>query len=235
MGANLKFCFWTVLLLGSLAAASDYCIPSCDKADKDGYKVQDPTSCVHYYFCSAPNNETAYQLSDETIKCDEGLYFNQNPGSGDPGCFTPYICDVCNPCVVKCTAKGLLLPDPYDCNGFYYCDEVDQKNPTHFTCSSGEIFDYRTQACGPVGNTTQCFDFCDPCRVYCVEEGRMTNPSDCRSYLYCEPGNGVATFHCDPNEVFNPVSLLCEDDQGQDCTPVCEPEAAEPTSTSPPV
>ena len=63
----------------------------------------------------------------------------------------------------------------------------------------------------------------------------MVDPSDCRSYLYCEPGNGVATFHCDPNEVFNPVSLLCEDDQGQDCTPVCEPEAVEPTSTSPPL
>lgn len=246
MDKKAAFFNWIMLVMSlqPLIATADFCIPACHLQGSDtpmleGTKVPDPTNCYNYYVCSDPLqnvNDTDFQLSDESVPCDEGKYFKQvRKTNGNytayPQCVIapdggPADCSVCDPCLVDCSgddAAGTLVPDPFDCSGFYFCDP-NSKSPTRFSCGEDEIFDYLSQDCGPVGNTTKCFDFCDPCKVYCVEEGRIPDPKDCRSYLYCGPESEVAHFHCDENQIFNPLTLACEDDGGQTCQSVCAPE-----------
>lgn len=72
----------------------------------------------------------------------------------------------------------------------------------------------------------KCYDFCDPCNVLCLEEGRIPDPFDCRSYYYCEPNEGTVQFTCVEGQYFDAVSKMCVDGN---CENVCE---AEPTGES---
>jgi len=239
-----------ILSLQHLTTATDFCIPSCHLQGPntpilEGTLVPDPTSNYHYYMCSDPaNNGIDFELSEERLKCDDGMYFYQYIDStGDYGSYprcldTPHdgpdedYCNACNPCLVDCSGnEGELVPDPLDCAGFYHCDPL-YATPPHFTCADDEVFDYPSQACGPKGNTTKCFDSCDPCQVYCNKEGRMPNPTDCRGYLYCRFNEGVVHFHCKAGQFFNQFTLACEDDGGQTCEPMCDSIGANESATS---
>jgi len=245
-----------LISLGLSSLGQESCVPDCYVSGvqlaegakgfsgvtkvSEGTKVADPTSCYHYYICSDRTDTSLHFLpSDEPLRCEEGMYFmKEKPNMPSPpeiGCYAippgglEDKCDVCNPCIVSCEGhkEGTLVPDPYDCTAFYFCK--DSEDPVRFTCQNDEIFDYVTRSCGLAGNGTKCFDFCDPCRVLCVEEGKIPNPRDCRSYYYCEPLGGAALFPCGADQIFNKSTLLCEDDVGQACEPVC---ASEPEPSS---
>ena len=112
----------------------------------------------------------------------------------------------------------MLLPDPYDCLKYYIC-VTDLENPIEATCDGNKIFDYETGACRLESEGAKCYDFCDPCDIYCVVEGKIPNPVDCTSYYYCEPPDGLALFNCPEGFYYDEILQICQD-MGS-CTNLC--------------
>jgi len=229
----LKLC---ALLLAAGLCQAKVCNHSCSTVQdvKDGTKVPDPTNCYRYYVCSDPEGDDIYVPSDDPVDCPNGKYFDPDqkacvttPSSG------PSKCELCNPCAVECLEEGTLVPDPYSCTGYYICLQLDD-SPRKYECGGGETFNFTSQACEEdlEGNQAACYRECDPCETYCIEEGRVPNPHDCTGYYYCEPPDGLASFHCKADEWYNFATEVCEDDGGESCTPTC-PDDSSSTTVAP--
>lgn len=98
-------------------------------------------------------------------------------------------------------------------------------NPIVTDCPTGETFDYVLGECAIDG---MCYDLCDPCGVYCINEGRIPNPLDCHSYYYCEPPVGLAEFTCEEGSYFEPTTAKCVVGDSCDNTCVSEITTADP-------
>jgi len=228
----------TALLLAVGVSHARVCNHTCSfEGVEDGTKIPNPSDCYSYYVCSDPEGDEEYEPSDAPVPCPDGQYFDPTKTSTaikgeckSEGSTGPANCDLCNPCAVECPEEaGVLIPDPFDCSGYYVClqDSIPRGQ-----CPMGKIFDVTNRTCASVKDGAKCYDECDPCEPYCIEEGRIPNPMDCRSYFYCEPPEGLAEFHCTEDEVFDVVSLICvkdEDDEG--CTPSCSTQDS--TTTEP--
>jgi len=211
------------LFLGAAGeAASGLCRAQCPQRGADGEKIADPRSCSRYYVCSDPDGDGDLRRSNISIACEYGMFFNASASecAATPADGVDKWCSLCDPCEVLCSVNGSVVPDPYDCRGFYHCLEGEFDNPPHETCDEGQIFDYIAETCDDA-NSTRCFDECDPCQTTCIKEGRIPNPDDCRSYQYCEPPSGLATFHCGAGRYYNHVARVCEGELGEPCQPLC--------------
>jgi len=219
------------VFLGNSEGTFVPCVPDDCSQDgtTEGTKVADPTDCYQYYVCSDPTgNGTDFIRSSEPLTCPDGTWFNRNPSNGkDPACTTvpsgglEGVCEPCNPCAVECggDASGTLIPDPYDCTGFYHCPDHEGGDLSYFSCLPDEVFVYQLQSC--VANGT-CYDACDPCGVYCTKEGRATNPTDCTTYYYCEPDSvpDMVVFPCGEGSFYNRLTQVCEEGV---CENTCPP------------
>jgi len=216
----------SVLLAAGSSAQSDLCLATCPEDGPDGAKIADPYNCSNYYVCSAPWGDHRYIMSNVTMQCQRGMFFNASAAECAVGNATeanPW-CALCDPCAVTCSVNGTFVPDPYDCRGFYNCFDGNFDNPPRGSCDDGLIFDYATATCAAEGNQTRCFDACDPCKTICVGTTRVPKSDDCRRYHYCDPDTSMTTFFCGERRFFNPVTKACEEDLEQTCEPVCKLE-----------
>jgi hypothetical protein len=219
MGRISSTCF---LLITIISGAWGVCYPSCDNSSGtlvEGSKVPNPFDCTTFYVCSDVDGDGTLETSDSPISCPEGTYFDPSyttclsiPTDGSS------YCTACNPCEVVCTEDelGAPLPDPYDCSSYFVC--LAGGSLAHVDCGPDEGFDYLQSECVGVDNA-RCFESCDPCGIYCTEEGRVPNPSDCHSYLYCEPGVGTASFTCPADMHYDANSEECV--EGEECDNQC--------------
>lgn len=207
----------SVVLLCTYAlggASGLLCAPSCSNATgviHEGQKVPNPSDCYEYYICSDVNGDTVFEVSDEALRCSDGLYFNTEtkscraiPTNGDP-----YCTNMCSPCAVACSSPGETLPDPASCSDYYVCLSGAETDYVHVGCDPDLLYDFTKNSCQPA-DTARCFEECDECKVYCVLEGRIPNPADCTGYLYCEPPDQYVQFHCAEGDVYNPATKECE-------------------------
>lgn len=120
-------------------AGSGECHLSCDGGLDF---VSDPTDCSKYFMC-IPGGVHA-------LSCpDEHPYFNGKECGNDkdtccvPGCFA------------ICETPNTLIPDPKDCQRFYYCEEVGEAEENyHFSCADNENFNIQTAECSVEASCT---------------------------------------------------------------------------------
>jgi len=220
------------LLLGASGwCYGEPCIATCPSSSGNsthGVKVADPTNCYGYYLCSDPRGDGHFEMSNHTLDCGFGMFFNSSSSecASTANVTVMEWCHLCDPCAVECSVNGSLIPDPHDCQGYYQCIEGQFHDPPREVCDDGLIFDFTNKTCAKLEDQAKCFDACDPCQTVCVKKTRIPNPDDCRSYHICDPPGGMSTFYCGNGRVFNPVTLLCEEDEGEGCQPVCNPDSA---------
>ncbi|XP_042861249.1 uncharacterized protein LOC122246634 [Penaeus japonicus] len=195
------------------------CFPDCSGM-REGDKVPDPTNCFRYYYCSDPEGTGELIHSSDPLDCPEGYYFNSELHILECEPIVPenmHCTSLCNPCEVKCTMPGTLVPSVTDCGMFKIClddgDTIDDFCPTNLP-----YFDYETGLCSQSSDV--CYDLCDSCQLYCTHEGKVPDPLDCGMYYYCDPPL-LSHFDCPGEEVFNPDTLVCEESLTGNCTTLC--------------
>ena len=112
------------------------------------------------------------------------------------------------------------MPHPSECTQYYVCLEPPSP-PILSNCGAGQEFDYIDSVCKPEAEA-QCYGLCDPCQVYCVEEGRIPDPLDCTRYLYCVPPDDTVHFSCEEGFGYDTASKECIDLSGGTCEPLCD-------------
>ncbi|XP_045600707.2 peritrophin-48-like [Procambarus clarkii] len=202
-------------------AAGDTCDPVCLPEDchitcNGSFSlISDPRNCSTYYICIAG------QVS-QTVHCNsDNPYFNGvNCVNDKEVCCTVSCVPYCQPGIVQ-------APDPTDCTKFYICTEEGPVDSSlHFTCSSGEHFDYQigrcvsgsscTNLCATGSSTTNsavttttphtvppstdCVD-----SLTCTAAGAFPKCSSCKQeYFTCSAAGAAGVVHtCTGNYVFN--------------------------------
>ncbi|KAF2360971.1 Chitin binding domain, partial [Trinorchestia longiramus] len=197
-----------------ISGAWGLCYPSCMDASNSSYvpegtRVPNPSTCDEFFVCSDQGGDLGMGLSDEPLACPAGMYFDRSSAScqeiPDDGSI---YCTPCNPCEVECTEPGAVAPNPYSCKDYYVC--LQGGGYIEAECSDGNQFDFQSGEC-QLENVTRCFEACNKCEVYCVEEGRIPDPFDCNAYLYCEPGVGTAHFLCAEGYYYNSETQECDE------------------------
>ncbi|XP_069178929.1 peritrophin-48-like [Procambarus clarkii] len=176
--------------------------------------ISDPFDCGKYYICIAGQvTQTRY--------CDPDTYFNGvNCVDDKEVCCTVSCVPYCQPGIVE-------TPDPTDCTKYYMCDVEGAVDPNlHFSCKSGEHFDYQIGRCasgasctnlcsggssttttGVTTTTTTSTDCVDS--LTCVDEGNYPRCSYCQQeYFQCSGAGAQGVPHtCQENYVFNTVPI----------------------------
>ncbi|XP_063853271.1 latent-transforming growth factor beta-binding protein 4-like [Scylla paramamosain] len=128
-------------------SACCHCRPYCYPGD-EGKKVEDPTDCRKYFFCTAEENVPSLQG-----ECEDNKHFDLHAGK----------CSSTAPCMTLCRnvvdKDGCI--DPYTCQeigyfpvcksqclqDYYHCREVSDDFALPETCPNGLVFNPDTLQC----------------------------------------------------------------------------------------
>ncbi|XP_069178926.1 peritrophin-1-like [Procambarus clarkii] len=110
--------------------------------------ISDPLECGKYYVCIAGSPGLPVTCSPDAP------YFNGVNCVDDKEVCCIVSCDpYCQPGIVE-------TPDPTDCTKYYMCNEEGAVDPNlHFSCGSGEHFDYQIGRCA---SGATCNPLCPP-------------------------------------------------------------------------
>ncbi|XP_018012273.1 uncharacterized protein LOC108669454 [Hyalella azteca] len=221
-----------MMLVGTRAS----CVPTCKDSTvniTEGSRVPNPANCFEFYVCSDPLGGNNLTLSPEPIKCPNGTYFDVSSSKCKtiPSDGSAYCENLCDPCDLKCEAPGTLIPDPYACDSYYIC--LANNESIISNCGDDQSFDYIQGSCVATSDAV-CYKSCDPCKVYCVHEGKVPNPFDCEGYIYCEPPYGQTEFKCPPDHQYEIGSQKCVPygDPNQTCDNTCTDDLTTTSVTS---
>lgn len=113
---------------------------------------------------------------------------------------------------VVCSYPGQKIPDEFNCNAYYYCDDYV---PLHTYCAPGETFSAYSFSCIPY-NPSQCYNVITapppttPDTIYCpFPSAIVPDPYDCAVYYLCDQYNIAQYFHCSPNLWYDPAYAGC--------------------------
>lgn len=107
----------------------------------------DPFDCSVYYRCESQ------RLVGPLLCPDDAPHFNGKRCAEDQS-------QCCrHPCVPLCWAKGIQIPDPYNCSMYYICaEEGEPSAELYFPCRPDDVFDAAAGQCVP---GTECTKSCD--------------------------------------------------------------------------
>uniref|UniRef100_A0A1I8P0D5 Chitin-binding type-2 domain-containing protein n=1 Tax=Stomoxys calcitrans TaxID=35570 RepID=A0A1I8P0D5_STOCA len=166
----------------------------------DGTKLKDPSSCSVHIEC---RNGHGFKFT-----CADNLWFDRNTGH----CVEPESikCLSSQPCLGK---HKVFTPDPYSCNGYYYCENGEGKPGV---CGNGMFFNPETLNCVK--------DF--SCNIemlpedYCniVPEGVFIKvPETCQEYQTCW-NSQLHNGSCSKGFYFNAQKGICDLPQNVECS-----------------
>ncbi|RXG52992.1 hypothetical protein Avbf_16668 [Armadillidium vulgare] len=173
----------------------------------EGRKVADPEDCFSYYLC-LEDSEGNYFPSDNTIRCNQGYFFNAYTSNCNAGSTCENQC--VNLCLEDCTSYTYeKVADFKDCSSFYLCSPGRIK--THHKCPSTTPY-FDGSECSE--ESYVCCDCCDECTPYCKDTNlEIADPYDCRSYYLCLiegfPTNDYR-YTCKEGEYFDASLGRCE-------------------------
>ncbi|KAK4875849.1 hypothetical protein RN001_012271 [Aquatica leii] len=204
-------------------------MPICDIV---GPSISDPKDCYLYYKCEKRDNtvelvkKTCYpefMFNSITSQCD----FPEQVGVLRPECANKPLpteaCDVAEP----------NKPHPSDCHLYYRCEDTITGNKlVGKTCGSMLMFNPVQLTCDFPVNVAKVRPECQattlkPVTEVCeVDEPNRPKLNDCYSYYQCqktESGNDLVEKTCGPRNMFNPVTLQCDESENVvNVKPECE-------------
>lgn len=171
---------------------------------KDGVFFADKNDCSKYSRChrgaletSNCNNSLAWSYIDhKCMSIDEAVCY---PTAKKP-----------KPELKVCIDHVGPISDGVSCSGYYFCKKVanvtHDRNPEHFTCSSGTFFDSNTLSCRDRVNVKCPLDRCEG-----MGNKYVNVAGDCRAYALCANSAASTQGICPSNYYF--------DERTQGCTP----------------
>jgi hypothetical protein len=111
---------------------------------EDEVAVRAPTSCSEFFVC--------VRGTPFPGRCFNNLFFNEETGLCEPR--EDVDCDLeipIEPPLGPCdqVPDFLLARNPENCEGYFICYNNEILNDEELFCPDGQIFDVRTQVCGP--------------------------------------------------------------------------------------
>lgn len=188
--------------------------------------VADPNDCTQYYVCLGDG-----LVSDHSVPCDNGTYFNETEG----GCIDGLECEnLCGGgggggvgCQLSCTfdtgVGELEFVSDVNCSRYYVCFAGSVQGP--FDCPAEHKY-FDGEKCGDSPAKCCNREACDP---YCPSDGVVVpDPKDCHHFYYCaEEGtpDDIFRFECPSGKIFNLQLGECSSDSK--CETICNKNSSE--------
>lgn len=117
--------------------------------------VSDVTDCSQYFLCIPGGTEGPYKCPLE-----HPFFDGQECGNDNTKCCSGL-------CEAICEAPNTIIPDPWDCTRFYFCDENGPPEETlHFKCPNGWNFNIQLGECSM---DAQCTILCNGYTMHTVK------------------------------------------------------------------
>nr|XP_045587517.1 uncharacterized protein LOC123749462 [Procambarus clarkii] len=181
----------------SLSCDWDVCVAKpCHLVCKSNLdRIVDKNNCSRFYHCQNGDIQGPFDCPAATPYFD-GINCMSNQD----------VC--CDLCIAYCPNYITEIPDPYDCNMYYFCQTAGEVNSAnHFSCPAGEMYDPTAghcvagDACTPLcGTNNNCQD-----SMTCTSVGFFPKCKTCESqYFDCQyVGLQAIVGDCLGDKVFN--------------------------------